>query len=122
MRFLQALVSEGHVYVIDRVVAQPGRGREFVDRYLTEYAPGARERGMTLRDILVSPPVWLTDRANIVTVTWQLPSARAWWEMTWKGRPDAKIGLWWADVEQLISARSRSVAAAADDIDGLCDV
>lgn len=122
MRFLQALMSEGSVYVIDRVVTHPGCARRFVDCYLAEYAPGARERGMTLRDILISPPVWFTDQINTVTITWQLPSARAWWEMTWKGRPDPEVGQWWAGVDKLIAERSRSVAAAAGDVDGLCNV
>jgi hypothetical protein len=115
-------MSEGQIFVIDRVVTQPGRCREFVDRYLAEYAPGARERGMTLQDILVSPPVWFTDKPNTVTITWQLKSAQAWWEMTWKGRPDPSIGLWWAAIDELIAERSRSVAAAAADVDGLCNV
>jgi hypothetical protein len=115
-------MSEGQVFVVDHVVTEPGRCREFVDCYLADYAPGARERGMTLRDILVSPPVWFTDQSNTVTITWQLPSARAWWEMTWKGRPDPRLGQWWASVAELITERSRSVASAADDVDGLCNV
>lgn len=108
--------------MLDRVVTRPGCGREFVDRYLAEYAPGARDRGMTLRDILVSPPVWFTDQANTVTITWSLPSAQAWWEMTWKGRPDPTLGPWWDGIGELVEERTRSVAAAADDVDGLCDV
>ena len=115
-------MSDGQVYVEDRVVAQPGRAREFVDRYLAEYAPGARERGMTLRDIHISPPIWFDDRSNTVIITWSLPSAQAWWEMTWKGRPDPGVGQWWAGVDKLIAERSRSVAAAAGDVDGLCNV
>lgn len=112
----------GEVYVIDRVVTRPGCARQFVDTYLAGYVPGARERGMTLQDILVSPPIWFTHETNTVTITWSLPGARAWWEMTWKGRPDATLGQWWAGVDDLIAERSRSVAAAADDVDGLCDV
>ena len=75
-------MSDGEVYVIDRVVTRPGRAREFVDRYLAEYAPGARERGMTLRDVLVSPPIWFADQSNTVTISWSLPSARAWWALS----------------------------------------
>ena len=112
----------GDVHVIDRVVTRPGRAREFVGRYLAEYAPGARERGMTLRDVLVSPPIWYDDQPNTVIVTWTLPSAQAWWEMTWQGRPDASLGAWWSRIGELVTERSRSVAAAADDVDGLCDV
>jgi hypothetical protein len=115
-------MSDGQVYVVDHVVTRPGRAREFVDRYLAEYAPGAHERGMTLRDILVSPPIWFTDLSNIITITWQLPGAKAWWEMTWKGRPDTSIGEWWADISGLIVERNRRVAAAAADVDRLCDV
>jgi len=38
-------MSEGQVFVIDRVVTKPDRAKEFIDRYIAEYAPGARERG-----------------------------------------------------------------------------
>jgi len=115
-------MSDGEVYVIDRVVTCPGRAREFVERYLAEYAPGARDRGMTLREVLVSPPIWFADQSNTVTISWSLPSARAWWEMTWKGRPDSALGKWWSDISELLVERTRGVAATADDVDGLCDV
>ncbi|OBG98235.1 MULTISPECIES: hypothetical protein [unclassified Mycobacterium] len=115
-------MADGRIFVIDRVVTRPGRARKFVETYLAEYAPGARSRGMTLRDVLVSPPIWFTDQSNTVTITWALPSAQAWWEMTWKGRPDPTLGQWWDRIEELIAERSRSVAAAADDVDPLCDV
>lgn len=116
------LMADGGVFVIDRVVTRPGCARRFVDAYLAEYAPGARERGMTLRDVLVSPPIWLDDDTNVVTATWTLPSARAWWEMTWKGRPDPALGEWWSRIGELVTERSRTFAATADDVDGLCDV
>ena len=77
---------------------------------------------MTLQDILVSPPIWFTEHANTIIVRWSLPSAQAWWEMTWKGRPDPNIGKWWESIGDLIEERSRSVAASADDVDELCDV
>lgn len=115
-------VSEGKVYVIDRVVTRPGRAREFVDRYLAEYAPGAADRGMTLDRVLVSPPIWFSDQANTVTVCWELAGAQAWWEMTWKGRPDKNLGQWWDTMDELVESRSRTMAAAADDVDALCDV
>ncbi|OBH80588.1 hypothetical protein [Mycobacterium scrofulaceum] len=115
-------MADGRIFVIDRVVTRPGCARKFVETYLAEYAPGARSRGMTLRDVLVSPPIWFTDQSNTVTITWALPSAQAWWEMTWKGRPDPTLGKWWDQIEELVAERSRSVAAAADDVDGLCDV
>lgn len=110
------------VYVVDRVVTRPGCARSFVDRYLAEYAPGAVTRGMRLRDVLVSPPIWFEDQPNTVTITWVLPSPQAWWQMTWQGRPDPTLAQWWDSVDTLVTDRTRNVAAAADDVDGLCDV
>jgi len=112
----------GEVYVIDRVVTRPGCTRTFVDTYLAEYAPGAVERGMTLRGVLVSPPIWFDDQSNTVTITWSLSNPRAWWEMTWQGRPDPTLGQWWSAMDELVENRTREVAASAADVDGLCDV
>lgn len=106
----------GEVFVIDRVVTKPGCAQKFIDAYLTGYAPGARERGMTLRDVLISPPIWFDDRPNVVTLTWSLPSPQAWWEMTWQGRPDPTVARWWDSVTDLVVERERSVASAADDV------
>ena len=108
--------------MIDRVVTRPGCARRFVEAYLAEYAPGARHRGMTLRDVLISPPIWFEDQVNTVTITWALSGPQAWWEMTWKGRPDPKLGEWWSQIDDLVQERCRSVAAAAGDVDRLCDV
>jgi hypothetical protein len=113
---------DGAVFVVDHVVTRPGCAKTFVDAYLAGYAPGARARGMTLCGVLVSPPIWFDDQANTVTITWSLPSAQAWWEMTWKGRPDPTIGSWWDGIGELITERTRRVAAAADDVDRLCHV
>lgn len=105
------------VLVVDRVVTEPGCARRFVDSYLAGYAPAARRRGMTLREVLVSPPIWFDDRANVVTITWSLPDAQAWWQMTWQGRPDPTVAQWWDSASDLITERSRSVASAAADVD-----
>ena len=115
-------MGNAKVYVVDHVVTRPGRAREFVDRYLAEYAPGAAERGMTLDRLLISPPIWFADESNTVTACWELAGAQAWWEMTWKGRPNAALGQWWAEISELVESRTRTMASSADDVDTLCDV
>ncbi|WP_155929899.1 Dabb family protein [Mycolicibacterium sp. CBMA 234] len=99
------------VFVVDRVVTAAGCAQRFIDAYLTGYAPGARERGMTLRDVLVSPPIWFDDQSNVVTITWSLRDAAAWWQMTWHGRSDPTLAQWWDSIVDLIVERDRSVAA-----------
>jgi hypothetical protein len=115
-------MADGRIFVIDRMVTKPGCARTIIDSYLADYAPGARDRGMTLRDVLVSPPIWSADLSNTVTITWTLPSPQAWWQMTWKGRSDPALGEWWSRIDELVIERTRSFAAAADDVDALCDV
>lgn len=68
------------VFIIDRVVTAPGCAQTFIDSYLSGYAPpGATDRGMELRDVLVSPPILFDDRPNVVTITWSLPSPPQAW-------------------------------------------
>lgn len=110
------------VYIVDRIETMPGRAEEFVDRYLAEYVPGAIARGMVLDRVLVAPPLWLDDRPNTVTVTWELDGPAGWWQMTWRSRPDPEPARWWAGVEHLIARRTRESAAAAGDIEVLADV
>lgn len=110
------------VFVIDRVVTAPGRAQKFIDAYLAGYAPGAIERGMTMWDILVSPPIWFDDQTNVVTITWSLPSPQAWWQMTWQGRSDPALAQWWDSVAGLIVERNRSVATSPDNVAPAGDV
>ena len=110
------------IYVVDRVVTKPGCARAFVDSYIAEYVPGGRKRGMTLDRILVSPPIWSDDRGNVVTVTWTVAGVESWWKMTRRGRRDPEVGRWWTTVDELVSERSRTMAAGASDVDGLADV
>jgi hypothetical protein len=105
------------VFVVDRVVTAPGCAQKFVDAYLEGYVPGARQRGMTLRDVLVSPPIWFDDRTNVVTATWSLPSPEAWWQMTWQARPDPAVAGWWQSVTDLVVGHSRDMATAAGDVE-----
>ena len=110
------------VYVVDRVTTKPGYGKKFVDGYLSEYAPGARQRNMSLISILVSPPLWSETESNVVTITWTVAGVAGWWSMTRQGRADPSIGRWWTEQEPLIVERTRSMAADASDLELLIDV
>lgn len=115
-------MTEPTIYVVDEAITKPGRARDFVERYLAEYAPAAAQRGMTLDRVLVSPPIWLTDDVNTVTITWTLPGVGAWWNMTAIGRNDATLGEWWTEIGELLESRTRTMRAAADDVDRLSDL
>ncbi len=115
-------MADEKIFVVDRVITKPGCARTFVDRYIAEYVPGGRGRGMTLDRILVSPPLWSDDEVNTVTITWSVDGADSWWNMTRQGRRDPALGRWWSDMNEYITERSRTMAAQAADIEGLADV
>jgi hypothetical protein len=115
-------MADETLYVIDRIVTKPGCGRQFVDALLDQYLPSAQRRGMTLADVLVSPPLWCDKDPNTLTVTWTVDGTAGWWSMTRQGRRDSTLRQWWDAMAPLIIERSRSMAAAAKDIEGLSNV
>ncbi|MEV0354883.1 hypothetical protein AB0H71_02360 [Nocardia sp. NPDC050697] len=115
-------MDESTLYIIDRVVVRPGTAREFIDAYLAGYAPGARNRGLTLERILVSPPVWIEGETNTVTATWTVTGSSEWWAAAVAGRHDPAPAQWWESMASMIVGRSRSTASRAQDVEGLCDV
>ncbi|PBC43213.1 hypothetical protein CJ178_17890 [Rhodococcus sp. ACPA4] len=110
------------IFVIDRILTERGCGKRFVDAYTTHYVPRAQRRGMTLTNILVSPPLWIEDETNIVTITWTVDGTSGWWKMTRQGRADQESSQWWERHSALTIERSRTMAADAADIEGLSDV
>lgn len=115
-------MADETIYAIDEMVARPGMGRAVIEAYMARYAPGARARGMVLDRVLVSPPLWLEDQSNTITISWTLRGAAAWWQMTAMGRTDPSIAAWWAEADEMLVSRRRSFAAADADVEALCDV
>lgn len=115
-------MSETTIYIVDRVVLHPGSAPAFIDAYKREYAPRARQRGLHLDRILVSPPAWIEGEVNIVTVTWAVNGTQEWWSAAIKGRHDSGAADWWAAMSPMIVERSRSMAANTYDVEDLCNV
>ena len=110
------------VHAIDEIVAKPGEGKALLCDYMMRYAPGARARGMTLEQVLVSPPMWLDDQPNTLVFRWSLAGAGAWWQMRFVGGNDPDVAIWWADVDARAVSRRRFFASDPADIERLCDV
>ncbi|MFF0815610.1 hypothetical protein ACFYVR_10725 [Rhodococcus sp. NPDC003318] len=115
-------MSDPRIHIVDRVTTAPGRGRAFVDAYTAEYVPQAVRIGMTLDRVLVSPPVWLDDDGNTVTAIWTVSGHEQWWQTAIARRFDAGFVDFWRRVEPMVAERSRSMAAAAESVEGMCRV
>jgi hypothetical protein len=113
----------GHtIHIVDRVVTQPGQARAFVDAYKARYVPGARSLGMVLEGILVSPPVWLDDDSNVVTVTWTLEGSAQWWQTAIGRRFDSAFVDFWKETAPMVAERTRTMAARVEDVEEMCSV
>ena len=111
------------VFVIDDLTAKPGRGEALLRAYLQRYAPGARARGMTLVQQLVSPPYWRDDASNRLLFVWSVAGPAGAWQMKHTGRQDADLAAWWnREAPELVESRARVICVDPSDVARLADV
>nr|WP_280236821.1 hypothetical protein [Nocardia cyriacigeorgica] len=104
------------------MIALPGQGRSFLEMYLHQYAPGARDRGLVLDRVLVSPPVWLDEQSNTITVSWTVHGAEQWWRQRLGASRDPAVAQWWRTADELLVDRRRTTSCAYEDVEALADV
>jgi hypothetical protein len=111
------------VFVIDDLTSKSGCGQALLHAYLEHYAPGARARGMTLVQQLVSPPHWRTDAGNRLLFVWSVAGPAGAWQMKHAARQDPAVTRWWMDqAPALLATRSRAICAEPDALPALSDV
>jgi hypothetical protein len=116
-------VSGETVYIVDQITPKPGAGRSFLDAYMQRYAPGARERGMTLEHTWVAPPVWLEDGSNTLFFVWSVKGAKEVWSSLFSARRLSSVDdWWWKDAAEMIVSRERFFLSNPSDIASLTNV
>lgn len=113
---------EPTVYIVDDIVALPGKGRELLELYRSEYAPGARARGMVLDREIVAPPMWLDELSNRLLITWTVHGAGGWWGQGVQSRYDPSIPAFWQKAAGLIAERSRYFGSDEANVEALSHV
>lgn len=113
------------IYIVDRIQCKPGDGKAMFDHYMSEYAPGAQERGMTLVNSSVNPPIWLTDSdsTNTLEFVWSVAGMMGWAGMVGVARFDPevapKIVDFWYGVDDRVLSRTRTLSAPESDVESL---
>lgn len=110
------------IYLIDDIVAAPGKGRELLALYRAKYAPGAMARGMVLDREIVAPPLWLDELSNRLLITWTVTGAPGWWGQAVQGRYDPAVEAFWAEAAPLIASRARYFGSAEADVEAISHV
>ncbi len=110
------------IYILDQITAQPGQGEACFNAYMTEYAPGAKTRGMTLEFTWITPAVWLKDQSNILFIAWSVEGAGQWWAMSSQGRRDPKVFGWWDSTKTVVQSHERHYLSDISSLKALADV
>jgi hypothetical protein len=84
-------------------------------RYLDDYAPGARARGMSLELDLQWPASPVLEGENRLTFVWSVTDLQQWWQMRLSGAADPSVLDFWAALSPDIIGRRRSFQAIAND-------
>ena len=95
------------IRILDELTVEPGR-LDDVRRLMAEgYMAGAADRGMTLEQTWLTPPVELFDQPNTLVYLWSVPDAAAWWAMRGAAGRDPGVGEFWARVDACCVERRR---------------
>lgn len=107
------------IYLIDRMVVKPGKGREVHDAYLERFEAVATEKGMTLEHAIVAPPIWLTDPQsnNTLEFIWSFEGYGKLAAAISYG--DSSVTEWWRGIEESIESRDRSYFSTEVDVEVL---
>ena len=101
------MVVVGKICILDELTVEPGNLDE-VRRMMAEgYMAGAAERGMTLEQTWLTPPVELFDQPNTLVYLWSVPDAVAWWAMRGAAGRDPRVAEFWAEVDTRCVERQR---------------
>ena len=101
------MVVVGKIHILDELTVEP-ENLEEVRRLMTEgYMAGAAERGMTLEQTWLTPPVELFDQPNTLVYLWSVPDAPAWWAMRGAAGRDPSVAEFWAEVDAHCVERQR---------------
>lgn len=108
------------ITVIDEAWPFAGMVEAYRDAYLSGYAPRARQRGMTLEAVLLSPPLILAEGGNRLTFVWSLPDAAAFWAMRFAAYGAEQT--WWEEGAAMAHSQTRSFHADFGGFDGVASI
>ncbi len=100
--------STGKVFILDEAVVRPGMAVAYRDAYMARYAPNAKQRGMTLEQVWLTPPLLLREGSNTVCFLWSVPGAAGWWAMRAGMRNDPSVSDWWTESDTMTVSRRRA--------------
>jgi hypothetical protein len=107
------------IYIFDEIVVETSQSEQLAARYMRDYAPDARSRGMVLQAAWRSPPVAIPGRSVTLHFLWSVAGVSAWWQMRLgasRANPDLDVAVegddaklvWWRLIDSIALSRSRT--------------
>ena len=101
------MVVVGKIHVLDELIVEPGLLDQVRQLMAQGYLAGASDRGMTLAQTWLTPPVELFDQPNTLVYLWSVPDASAWWAMRGAAGRDPGVAEFWEEIDACCVERRR---------------
>jgi hypothetical protein len=95
------------VIVLDEVTLSDSQYEAWMAHWLSDYRPGALQRGLRLRGIWRAS----TRRPDevMVVICWSVPRVGPYWMARWEATDDPKVADFWAQTDAIARTRGRRV-------------
>jgi hypothetical protein len=98
------------IYIVDEIMVRPGDADALHGRYMAEYAPGARARGMVLEHSSIAPPAPLSDKEPAsLSYVWAVEGLPGFWQQRRMAGFDPAVIGWWKSIAPLVAERKRTI-------------
>ena len=109
-------MAGGPLHIVDEIECAPGQRAAFLAALEKRYRPQAEALGLSLRSLLLEPPVEVEGVASRAWIDWELADVAAFWSWRARGAAQPDLAAFWSDCAPQIARRTRRYAS---DIAGL---
>jgi stress responsive alpha/beta barrel protein len=104
-------MAGGPLHILDEIEFAPGRRAAFLAALEKRYRSQAEALGLTLRSLLLEPPVEVEGVASRALIRWELADVAAFWSWRARGAAWPDLAAFWTDSAPQITQRTRRYAS-----------
>jgi hypothetical protein len=105
-------MAGGPLHIVDEIEFAPGQRSAFLAALAKRYQPQAEALGLSLRSLLLEPPVEVAGVASRAWIGWELASVAAFWSWRARGVANPDLAAFWSDAAPQIARRVRRYAGS----------
>jgi len=109
--------------VIDRFVAKPGEGKEFLAWFMENHKKFEEPSALAHQRTLVFPPLWLKEESNTIEVIWEMQGSNMFWGAYSNMRNNYPDWIeFWKEVKSRVVSHDRTFYGDAEKLEAMNNV